>query len=183
VAGAPQGLTAKCYTGILGSTEENCGTTINSNPALGVNFESKATLGPKEGLTIVVGFPKGVVTEPTQTQKLIGRIQDNGIMVLPVLVLGFLYWLWRKFGKDPEVGTIVPEYEPPVGFSPAELQVLRKGREIRSNCLSANREILREKQMEVTKKLIDAKKLGYSDQESVLRAEYEEILKLMRRMK
>jgi DNA primase len=56
-------------------------------------------------------------------------------------------------------------------------------REIRSNCLSANREILRDKQMEVTKKLIDAKKLGYSDQESVLRAEYEEILKLMRRMK
>jgi uncharacterized membrane protein YgcG len=128
VTGAPQGLTAKCYTGILGSTEENCVATINSNPALGVEFVSKAGLSPKQGLTIVVGFPKGVVSEPTQAQKLIGRIQDNGILVLPVLVLGFLYWLWRKYGKDPVVGTIVPEYEPPAGFSPAELQVLRKGR-------------------------------------------------------
>ena len=41
-----------------------------------------------------------------------------GLAGLAVLLLYFLI-VWARVGRDPEEGTIVPEYEPPDGFSPA----------------------------------------------------------------
>jgi DNA primase len=51
-------------------------------------------------------------------------------------------------------------------------------REIRRNCIHANREYIREKQQEITKKMLDARKAGRLDEEKMLSSEYLEVLKL-----
>lgn len=49
---------AECFTGIFGSSEKNCSVQVFGN-RLAVDL--KKSLSPQEGLTVVVGFPKGYV--------------------------------------------------------------------------------------------------------------------------
>jgi DNA primase len=51
-------------------------------------------------------------------------------------------------------------------------------REIRRNCLNANREYLHRKQKEITKRLVDAKRAGSAEEEGKLQAQFTELLKL-----
>jgi hypothetical protein len=53
-------------------------------------------------------------------------------------------------------------------------------REVRKNCAQANREILRTKQQEITKRLLAARTAGEKEEEALLRNEYQEVLKLMK---
>lgn len=126
-----EGITTGCFTGIVGSTAVNC--SVDKDPAIETmqaarNFTTLGGLSPKEGLTIVVGWPKGVVAEPTTQDKVLARVKQNSVLVLPLVVFVLLFLLWQKYGKDPELGTVIPQYEPPVGLSPVELQFLKKGR-------------------------------------------------------
>ncbi len=52
-------------------------------------------------------------------------------------------------------------------------------REIRKNCQSANREMLRSKQEEITRRLVLARREHQAGEEAILNAEYLEVLKLM----
>ena len=46
-------------------------------------------------------------------------------MALPVAVFIFLFRRWLKYGREPKLpGTIVAQYEPPQGLSPAEMAVV-----------------------------------------------------------
>ncbi len=108
-----------CYAGLLGSTDSSrCLLNKNENNEINssINF-----LQTKEGWSVVIGFPKGLVNQPTTLEKFLKTAKDNLIVLLPVFVLIGLYLYWRKHGRDPDGrGTIVPEYEPPVGMLPAE---------------------------------------------------------------
>lgn len=101
----------KCFTGVLGSTAENCSidnSTVTAKPLLA-----------NEGFTVVIGLPKGTVTQPTAWENILEVIKDNWILVLPVFVFWFMYRLWRKYGRDDKgQGTIVPQYEAPKDFTP-----------------------------------------------------------------
>ncbi len=95
-------------------------------------FHTTKPLAGGEGLTIVVTFPKGFVTEPTFAQKVEYFFTDNGIILaalVGLIVVGIYYLLaWSKVGRDPARGVIIPLFEPPVGFSPASVRyVLRMG--------------------------------------------------------
>lgn len=47
--------------------------------------------------------------------------------LLPLAAFWLMYWLWSKRGMDPDLGAIVPQYEPPDGFGPAEtLAIIRQ---------------------------------------------------------
>ena len=85
---------------------------------------------PTHGLTIVVGWPKGYVREPTGLDRLGWLLKDNRnlLAALAGFVLLLLYYIptWRKHGRDPEEGVIVTRYEPPQGFSPASLRYIRQ---------------------------------------------------------
>lgn len=93
-------------------------------------FQTTRTLGPREGLTIAVGFPKGVIAAPTAGTRLGWFLRDNrGVFVaLASLILLFLFYMrrWNRFGIDPPAGTIFPRYQPPEGFAPGELRMLRR---------------------------------------------------------
>ena len=93
-----------------------------------VQFSSTIPLNSKEGLTIVVQFPKGLVFEPTQSDRIRYFIQDNMSVVLGligIIVLFFYYVIiWWRVGKDPSKGLIIPLYEPPNKMSPAAVRFI-----------------------------------------------------------
>ncbi len=116
------------YTGRYGSTAQDYSRHQDGSGAL--HFRANKPLPAAHGLTIVVGWPKGHVAEPTAMQRAWWVIKDN--RNLCVAVVGFmlllLYYIpvWRRHGKDPEEGVIVTRYDPPDGFSPASLRYIRQ---------------------------------------------------------
>ena len=85
-------------------------------------FKTTRGLAPREGLTVAVSWPKGLVHEPSSQERLNFFVKDNvataiGLIWLAVL-LGFYLWVWHRVGRDPAGGTIIPLFSPPDGFSP-----------------------------------------------------------------
>ncbi|MGB5332911.1 MAG: DUF2207 domain-containing protein, partial [Woeseiaceae bacterium] len=93
-------------------------------------FEANKPLSPVNGLTIVVGWPKGLVDEPTKADEIGWLLKDNKNLLAAVigylLLLAYYIPVWRKYGRDPEEGLIVTRYAPPEGFSPASLRYIRQ---------------------------------------------------------
>lgn len=116
-----------CYTGYVGDTQ-GCRIMVNDvEGKIGhVYFSNFGTLQPKQGLTVAVGFPKGLVAEPTVEQKILEFIRDNWAVAVPFIVFAFMFNLWWRKGKDPKGrGTIVPEYDAPDNLTPLEMSALR----------------------------------------------------------
>ena len=111
------------FGGLKGSDYKS--EIINSRK---VRFSSTVPFNPKEGLTIVVQWPKGLVYEPTQSDKIRYFIQDNlqivfGIIGVIALIVYYLI-IWWRVGKDPSKGLIIPLYEPPPNMSPAAVRFI-----------------------------------------------------------
>ncbi|MHA7969979.1 DUF2207 domain-containing protein [Rhizobium sp. CAU 1783] len=108
------------YTGYLGSTATDA--TVKRT-GTGLWFETTKALGIGNGLTIVVGLPKGAVAAPSSEQATKWWLRDNLGMLIGIggLVLVFLYYLrsWVTVGRDPDGGVIVPRWDAPDGISPA----------------------------------------------------------------
>ncbi len=117
---------AEAYTGAFGSKAQNYTVSIGDN----VYFETTQILLRGHGLTIVATWPKGFVHEPTTEEKLDYFFNDNRHLLaalagIAVLLLYYLY-VWHLVGKDPESGVIIPQYEPPSGYSPASMRFVEK---------------------------------------------------------
>ncbi|MCX6739758.1 MAG: DUF2207 domain-containing protein [Candidatus Parcubacteria bacterium] len=119
-------LKSTCYVGPYGSTA-NCaqnGYILNSSSdtaASGVEYKH-GLLNAYEGLTIVFGWPTGIVQKPTQEQAIKDFLEDNkaGFVFIFIGLACFIFWLFK--GKDPAGrGTIIAEYDAPEGLSPAEV--------------------------------------------------------------
>ncbi|NQV13213.1 MAG: DUF2207 domain-containing protein [Parcubacteria group bacterium] len=120
-------LQTACYTGVYGSTASNCQLEIKENGEM--TFITDGQLRAYEGLTVVVGWPKGVVTKPALLQRTVWFLQDNYYFFLPFLIFltSFTYW-WVR-GRDPKMqGAVVAEYEAPDGLAPAEVGTVIDGK-------------------------------------------------------
>jgi len=121
-------LTAEAYTGAFGYTNRNYTSRIDGSGR--VYFQTTKMLQPLNGLTIVVGWPKGHVVAPTDMQRLGWLLKDNANLLIAllgfVLLLAYYIPVWMYFGKDPGEGVLVTRYEPPQGFSPASLRYIRQ---------------------------------------------------------
>jgi uncharacterized membrane protein YgcG len=109
------------YSGGYGATGSYAkGDIIEANR---VRYESAKALAPNEGLTVVVSWPKGFVAEPGTGQKVRWFFQDNAaalvLFVGLLIVFTWYYQAWKRVGRDPDKGVIIPRYEPPRGLSPA----------------------------------------------------------------
>jgi hypothetical protein len=109
---------SSCYVGSLGSNE-----SCSSVPAPdGLSFSVGRQLLPNEGLTVAVGFPKGVVSKPSVLENILNFVKDNIFVFLPVVVFIIMLTLWWKKGRDPKgSGVIVAEYDAPENLSPIEI--------------------------------------------------------------
>ena len=121
-------LLVEAYTGRLGSKAQDYGRFLDD--AGNVQFRANGSLPPAHGLTVVVGWPKGYVTEPTIVDRIGWLLKDNRnlLAALAGLILLLLYYIptWIKHGRDPDEGVVITRYEPPTGFSPASLRYIRQ---------------------------------------------------------
>jgi len=96
-------MTMEGYTGTLGSTEQDVIATVMDDGGM---IKAISKLGKKEGLTLVLTWPKGIITPP-------GAAKNAKYFLI------FLYRTWSKVGRDLKPGVIFPHYNPPKGYSPA----------------------------------------------------------------
>ncbi len=115
------------YTGPKGS-KENMAKVIEVT-SRHITFETTKPLYPHEGFTVAAAWPKGVVKEPGILMKILYMLKDNfSILSGALLLLGvFFYYLyaWNQVGKDPELGPIVPRFDPPKGIGPCAARFIR----------------------------------------------------------
>lgn len=120
-------LKAYGYTGPQGSTRADLDSTVLED---GARYVSTVALRASDGLSVVLEFPKGIVAEPTTGQKLRWLLSDNRQLLIGAtgLILLWIYYglIWNRYGRDPERGVVVPQYEPPQGYSPASLRYIRR---------------------------------------------------------
>jgi len=116
-------LQFECFTGTFGSREKNCNYWMEEDGD--IIFESKKSFIPGEGLTIVLGLPKGLVREPNLLQKFLWNLADFWPLLIPIFVFGYLFKEWWYKGKDPKIKkTIIAQYEPPDNLRPAEVSLV-----------------------------------------------------------
>ncbi len=134
------------YTGAFGTRGQTFAASMDGNSPY---FATTQPLGRREGLTIVAMWPKGYITQavesglprdaaaPTQAQSASGAAAEAPARRFPHLLLILIfagigcayvnyryYRAWDLAGRDPPMQTIIPEYEPPEGLSPAAMRYL-----------------------------------------------------------
>ena len=115
------GVRATAFNGVYGATSRDARVTLDGTL---VHVALPAGLGYREGLTVVVGWDKGVVTAPSTAARALGVVGSNWPLVIPVLVLVLSLLAWRRWGVDPRRRPIAVQYEPPPGITPAEAGTL-----------------------------------------------------------
>ena len=100
------------------------GDNLNCTKNKANNFTPGVVLNKGEGLTVAVGFPKGVV--PVYLR----QIDSNFIKfiklyyptIIPISIFIYMFLRWIKKGKDPKgTGVIVPYYDVPDNLTPLEV--------------------------------------------------------------
>ncbi len=119
----PEGATkSTCYVGPYGSSDQSCTHTITDGI---LKASAQNPLDAQEGLTIAVSYPREAFTSPPLLLGVRWFIQDNPIVLLPLLTFLIMGVLWRITGKDPKgKNTIIPFYEEPRHLPPGLLSAL-----------------------------------------------------------
>lgn len=93
-----------------------------------ISFETTRALGSFEGLTVAVGWQKGIVPVPSRLADLGWFVWDNlGLIILALGTLGtmaYFFSTWARIGRDPEGGVIIPLFSPPKGLSAAAVSYI-----------------------------------------------------------
>lgn len=116
-------IQSACYFGPKNSTNQ-CQSADEKNGTYIFNVFS--TLNPYEGLTVAVGFQKGIVI-PYSSSDAARNFFDIYwrwlvAAILPILTLIFSLLHWYKKGRDAQgTGVIVPQYDIPNELTPMEV--------------------------------------------------------------
>jgi len=118
-------VTLAGFTGPQGSRESEL---TSSRDADSFQFATTRSLAPREGLSVLLSWPKGYVTPPTFSQKAEYFFRDNpdALLLGTGLLVLLLYYLiaWAEVGRDPRPAVIMPLYDPPATLSPAGMRYL-----------------------------------------------------------
>lgn len=121
-------LKAEGYTGPQGTQGQDFTASV-TEPGI-AHWQLTNPLQPEEGLTIVLSFPKGIVTQPSAMQRGWWLLKDNrGVLIALIALLAMGVYMvrrWQAVGRDPHPGIIIARYEPPSGYSPAALRFVRR---------------------------------------------------------
>jgi len=121
-------LSRAAYTGPQGAVGTDFST--GSDRRGRTVFSTTRPLGPREGFTIALSWPKGFVREPSMDEKARYFVSDNaasttGGIGLAVL-LGYFLIVWASVGRDPATGVVIPQFDAPQGLSPAALRYIHR---------------------------------------------------------
>ncbi len=120
----PRGVTGVrtlAFTGGYGSREREAEVTVAGNI---IRFAMQRELAFREGLTVVIGWDKGFVTEPGAAARAWLFLRSNWPLIMPLAVFVLMFELWRRRGRDPHREPVSVRYEPPAELSPAEVGTL-----------------------------------------------------------
>ena len=116
------------YTGAQGSRDSNA-EIVSESPGE-ILFRTTRPLAPHEGFTVAVAWPKGVVTAPPPPSAFAQWMADHGGLAAAILGLlalaGFYYYAWKRAGRGPVPGTVVPLFQPPDGMSAPAVRYVRR---------------------------------------------------------
>jgi uncharacterized membrane protein YgcG len=114
------------YTGSKGSMAHDL--EWSAKPGSGYSFVANRPLGPREGMTVLLMWPKGFIAEPTKEEKLRDFFAGNRDTVIVAVGLSLItvYYLivWAFVGRGAARGVIVPLYDAPDGMSPAAMRYM-----------------------------------------------------------
>ena len=120
------------YTGPQGSATSNA-QVVDEKPGE-ITFQTTGPLGPNEGLTVALAFPKGVVAEANESSYWLADygplfVGAGGLLGL----LGYYFFAWKRVGRNPRAGTVVPIFSPSDDLTPAAMRyVIRMGADDRT---------------------------------------------------
>jgi hypothetical protein len=124
----PFGPERAFYTGPQGSTARDA-AVVSEQPGE-IVIRSTTTLYPYEGLTVAVRWQKGVVAEPPKPTAAQLEFQDEGpragFVAALLAMLAYYFVAWKKAGRGPSAGTVVPQFTPPEGMSAAGLRYVNE---------------------------------------------------------
>lgn len=128
---------ARVYVGYQGQRDQQLtlteeGTTKSGfGPAVTMKLTKdrleawcKSPLAPGEGMTVVLSLPLDSVPKPTLAKQAVFFLRTNLGYGIPILVLALMTLLYFRFGKDPDGGPMVVQYDPPDGLSGPETGTL-----------------------------------------------------------
>lgn len=119
--GGATGIRTTSYNGVVGST---AGDAEIEHAGSSTKFTMPRPLEYLEGLTVVVGWDKGLIPEPTAMDKVLGFLTANWPLGIPFVVLAAMLTLWFRIGRDPKQRPVAVQYEPPADLTPAEAGTL-----------------------------------------------------------
>jgi len=123
-----QVLRNAAYTGPMGAKGQDY--QVQTPGGGNIVFSTTRGLSPREGLTIAVSWPKGVVRAPSGQEKMALLLKDNLTAATALIWLAtifcFYLFVWFRVGRDPAGDTIIPLFTPPKDFSPAAVRYLMR---------------------------------------------------------
>ena len=112
------GIRSTAFNGVYGATATEAEIVTTGST---LRFTMPRKLEYREGLTVVVGWDKGLIPPPTAVDKVSEFFSSNWPLGIPILVFALMFWLWNTRGRDPRQRPIAVQYEAPTGMTPAEV--------------------------------------------------------------
>lgn len=112
---------ADCFTGPIDSTQHICTVSVSGTQVI---VRADDSLYAGSGLTVEVFYPPGTFVSAV---KEVGKLPWWAMpWVIFSVFIAFIWGVvWFFFGRDPKGrGTIIPEYNPPEGIKPYEVNAL-----------------------------------------------------------
>jgi uncharacterized membrane protein YgcG len=109
------------YTGYEGSTGSDATVTVRGQT---VTAETTRPLSAREGLTLAVAWPAGVLARPSEAELRTRLLLTFWPLLLPFGAFFLMLRRWWRHGRDPRPQAIVVQYGPPDGATPAEIGTL-----------------------------------------------------------
>jgi len=119
-AGPLENLHIAAYTGIRGAQGADYTKEFTGG---GVRFVTTRTIEPGEGLTVAVGWPKGLVTFSQKSSRNAGWLAFAAGMGL---VLAYYFAAWFFSGRDAPKAIVTPLFELPASVTPAEARRIHR---------------------------------------------------------
>lgn len=123
-----QTLKAECYTGTSGSNQRDCDHQQSQNQ-MSAGFKTTQPLGPGEGLTIVFGWDKGLVSLPERVYEFDWKALFEPLQYLFLLIPAWsavVVWRLRRSVKINK--PIIPLYHPPKNLTLGQIGYLYNGK-------------------------------------------------------
>ncbi len=115
------GVRTLVFTGAYGSRERDADIREDGHH---ISFAMRRPLSFREGMTIVIGWNKGLVQEPSKAQGAWLFLRSNWPLFVPIVAFIAMWRLWYTRGRDPKLRPISVQYQPPEGLTPGEVGTL-----------------------------------------------------------